>query len=70
MDLEPVKALCETFEIPYHVIPTEIGTVLFDIRKESNPCSLCAKMRVKVLLMKKQKNWAATKSPMPTIKKM
>ena len=45
MDLEPVKALCETFEIPYHVIPTEIGTVLFDIRKESNPCSLCAKMR-------------------------
>ena len=27
------------------MLPTEIGTVLFDIRKESNPCSLCAKMR-------------------------
>ena len=31
--------------ITVDVLPTEIGTVLFDIRKESNPCSLCAKMR-------------------------
>lgn len=45
MNLEPVKALCEEFEIPYAIIPTEIGSLLFDIRKESNPCSLCAKMR-------------------------
>lgn len=45
MDLEPVRALCREFDIPYTIIPTEIGTVLFDIRKESNPCSLCAKMR-------------------------
>lgn len=45
LDLEPVKALCNSFDIPYHVVSTDIGTVLFDIRKESNPCSLCAKMR-------------------------
>ena len=45
LDLEPVQKLCEEFCVPYAVIPTEIGKVLFDIRKESNPCSLCAKMR-------------------------
>lgn len=45
LDLEPVKTLCHSFDIPYYVIPTDIGAVLFDIRKESNPCSLCAKMR-------------------------
>ena len=45
MDLKPVQELCTRFEIPYHVVPTDIGKVLFDIREESNPCSLCAKMR-------------------------
>lgn len=45
MNLEPVKALCSQFEVPYHIIPTDIGKILFEARKESNPCSLCAKMR-------------------------
>lgn len=45
MNLEPVKAVCREFDIPYTIISTEIGAVLFDIRKEGNPCSLCAKMR-------------------------
>ena len=45
MDLEPVKALCADFNVPYEVIPTEIGKILFEARKESNPCALCAKMR-------------------------
>lgn len=45
LDLAPVEALCGQLSVPYHVVPTEIGAVLFDIRKESNPCSLCAKMR-------------------------
>ena len=45
MELGPVRELCREFGVPYTVIPTEIGEVLFDIRKESNPCSLCAKMR-------------------------
>ena len=37
MDLEPVAAMCREFEIPYEIISTEIGAVLFDIRKETNP---------------------------------
>lgn len=45
MDLEPVKALCQEFQVPYEIVPTEIGKILFDIRKETNPCSLCAKLR-------------------------
>jgi tRNA(Ile)-lysidine synthase TilS/MesJ len=35
--------------IPYRIIPTDIAEVVFDIRKETNPCSLCAKMRRGVL---------------------
>lgn len=45
LDLEPAKSLCRQFSVPYQIIPTEIGKILFDIRKESNPCSLCAKLR-------------------------
>lgn len=45
LELGPIKELCVQLSVPYYVVPTEIGTVLFDIRKESNPCSLCAKMR-------------------------
>lgn len=45
LDLEPIRELCREFQIPYEVIRTDIGEILFDIRKESNPCSLCAKMR-------------------------
>ena len=45
VDLETVKALCAGFNVPYEVIPTEIGKILFEARKESNPCALCAKMR-------------------------
>lgn len=44
-DLTPVKDLCTQLSIPYTVVPSDIGNVLFDIRKEKNPCSLCAKMR-------------------------
>lgn len=45
LELSPIEELCAQLSVPYYVVPTEIGTVLFDIRKESNPCSLCAKMR-------------------------
>lgn len=44
-DFSPIRALCEKLEVPYHVVPTEISHIIFDIRKEKNPCSLCAKMR-------------------------
>lgn len=44
-DLSGVQALCDDIDVPYTIIPTNIAEVIFDIRKESNPCSLCAKMR-------------------------
>ena len=45
LDLKPVERLCREFSVPYTVISTDIGKILFESRKESNPCSLCAKMR-------------------------
>ncbi|MBQ2248908.1 MAG: tRNA 2-thiocytidine(32) synthetase TtcA [Clostridia bacterium] len=44
-DFSAIRALCEKLDVPYHVIPTEISHIIFDVRKEKNPCSLCAKMR-------------------------
>lgn len=41
----PVRALCESLDVPYIVKETDIAHVIFDERKEKNPCSLCAKMR-------------------------
>lgn len=45
MDYGPVEAYCQSLGVPYTRVATEIGPVIFDIRKEKNPCSLCAKMR-------------------------
>lgn len=45
MDFSQVSALCQTLHIPYTLKKTEIGPVIFEYRKEKNPCSMCAKMR-------------------------
>lgn len=45
LDLVKIKELCEEIKVPYTIIKTEIAKIVFDDRKESNPCSLCAKMR-------------------------
>ena len=44
-DVSGIAALCEKIDVPYTVIETEIAHIIFDVRKESNPCALCAKMR-------------------------
>lgn len=44
-DFSAVEAFCKEREVPYHVIPSEIYKIIFEVRKEKNPCSLCAKMR-------------------------
>lgn len=44
-DFSAIRALCDQWDIPYVVKETQIGEVVFDIRQEENPCSLCAKMR-------------------------
>jgi len=45
MDYSGIAALCERLEVPYTVVKTEIGPIIFDYRKEKNPCSMCSKMR-------------------------
>ena len=44
-DFSAIASLCEDLDVPYHIVPTEISKIIFDVRKEKNPCSLCAKMR-------------------------
>ncbi|MDY2997244.1 MAG: ATP-binding protein [Faecalimonas sp.] len=44
-DLSLVHELCQELGVPYKVVKTDIAHILFEERKESNPCSLCAKMR-------------------------
>ena len=45
MDYSSVARLCEELNVPYHIVKTEIAPIIFDHRKEKNPCSMCAKMR-------------------------
>ncbi|MBR5537731.1 MAG: tRNA 2-thiocytidine biosynthesis protein TtcA [Clostridia bacterium] len=49
MDFSPVADLCQRLEVPYAVKHTQIREIVFDIRKEENPCALCAKMRRGIL---------------------
>ncbi len=44
-DYTPIKELCESLGVEYHIEKTDIGQIVFDVRKESNPCALCSKMR-------------------------
>ena len=44
-DTSKIKELCDKLDVPFHELKTQIKDVVFDIRNESNPCSLCAKMR-------------------------
>lgn len=45
MDFAPVEELCKSLDVPFTLIKTEIAPIIFDHRKEKNPCSMCAKMR-------------------------
>ena len=45
MDFSPVAEYCEKINVPFRIVKTEIGPIIFDYRKEKNPCSMCAKMR-------------------------
>jgi len=45
MDFSPVAKLCGEIDVPYTLIKTDIREIVFDIRREENPCSLCSKMR-------------------------
>ena len=45
MDFSAVQALCDSLGVAYIRVPTQIKQIVFDIRKEPSPCSLCAKLR-------------------------
>ena len=45
MDFSPLEAYCEKIGVPFRLIRTQIGPIIFDHRHEKNPCSMCAKMR-------------------------
>ena len=44
MDFSKVKELCESLNVPYEIIPTQIFPILME-RQEKRMCPLCAKMR-------------------------
>ena len=48
-DFSAIAAFSESLNVPFHAVKTDIAKIIFDIRKEPNPCSLCSKMRRGVL---------------------
>ncbi len=44
-DYSEIEEFCRRIKVPYSVVKTDIAKIIFDVRKEPNPCSLCAKMR-------------------------
>ena len=45
MDFSGIAAFCKELDVPYTILNSEIQHIIFDLRKEKNPCSMCAKMR-------------------------
>ena len=45
MDFSGIQELCDRLEVPLTIVKTEIAPIIFDHRKEKNPCSMCSKMR-------------------------
>jgi len=44
-DFSDIQRYCDSLGVRYTIVRTDIGEVIFEARKESNPCSLCSKMR-------------------------
>lgn len=44
-DFNEIHNLCSKLDVSLHIVKTDINQIVFNDRKESNPCSLCAKMR-------------------------
>lgn len=45
VDFAAIQEMCNEMNVEYKIVKTDIGKIIFEDRKESNPCSLCAKMR-------------------------
>lgn len=44
-DFSAIENFCRELGVEFTLVPSQIGHVIFDVRRETNPCSLCAKMR-------------------------
>ena len=44
-DFTPLEEFYKALGIEYRIQKTNLAEIIFDIRKESNPCALCARMR-------------------------
>ena len=44
-DIEFLKTLCNKIDVPLFIENSNAKEIVFDIRKEKNPCSLCANLR-------------------------
>lgn len=44
-DFTPLMELCKELDVPYYLFKTHIQEIVFEVRKEKNPCSLCANIR-------------------------
>lgn len=44
-DYSEIAEFCRRLKVEYRIVKTDIAKIIFDVRREKNPCSLCAKMR-------------------------
>lgn len=44
-DYTQIERLCESYSVPHIIKRSDLGNVIFNVRREKNPCSLCARMR-------------------------
>ena len=49
MDYDQIKDFCDSIQVPFHLEKSNVFEILFEIRKQKNPCSLCANMRRGIL---------------------
>ncbi len=45
VDTSPMEEFCSRLNVPLHIVNTQIAEIVFDVRKEPNPCALCANLR-------------------------
>ena len=48
-DYSAVQRLCDELNVEYIIRRTSLGKIIFEDRKEKNPCSMCARMRRGIL---------------------
>ena len=45
VDTKPMEDFCRDLNVPLSIVKTQIAEIVFDVRKEPNPCALCANLR-------------------------